>query len=51
VVLDALSAATTVDNVIIVGLTGKSGLECSKKMYFVSNQGKMVATCKPEAGK
>ena len=42
-VLDALSESKTVDNVIIVGLTGKSGLECSKKMYFVSNQGKMVA--------
>ncbi len=41
-VLDALSEAKTVDNVIIVGLTEKSGLECSKKMYFVSNQGKMV---------
>jgi GTP:adenosylcobinamide-phosphate guanylyltransferase len=41
-VLDALSGAKTVDNVIIVGLTEKSGLKCSKKMYFVSNQGKMV---------
>jgi GTP:adenosylcobinamide-phosphate guanylyltransferase len=41
-VLDALSAARTVDNVIIVGLTDKMGLECTKKMYFVSNQGKMV---------
>ena len=42
-VLDALSESKTVDNVIIVGLTEKSGLKCSKKMYFVSNQGKMVA--------
>src|SRR5512136_1510228 len=41
-VLDALSAARTVDNVIIVGLTEKMGLNCTKKMYFVSNQGKMV---------
>jgi GTP:adenosylcobinamide-phosphate guanylyltransferase len=41
-VLDALSAASTVDNVIIVGLTEKMGLKCTKKMYFISNQGKMV---------
>ena len=41
-VLDALTAAKTVDNVVIVGLTEKSGLKCGKKMYFVSNQGKMV---------
>jgi GTP:adenosylcobinamide-phosphate guanylyltransferase len=41
-VLDALSDARTIDNVIIVGLTDKVGLQCTKKMYFVSNQGKMV---------
>jgi len=50
-VLDALSAAKTVDNVIIVGLTEKSGLVCSKKMYFVSNQGKMVANLQAGARK
>jgi GTP:adenosylcobinamide-phosphate guanylyltransferase len=50
-VLDALSAAKTVDNVIIVGLTEKSGLKCGKKMYFVSNQGKMVANLQAGARK
>jgi GTP:adenosylcobinamide-phosphate guanylyltransferase len=50
-VLDALSAAKTVDNVILVGLTDKSGLECSKKMFFVSNQGKMVANLQAGARK
>ena len=50
-ILDALSEAKTVDNVIIVGLTEKSGLECSKKMYFVSNQGKMVANLQAGARK
>ncbi len=50
-VLDALSAAKTVDNVIIVGLTEKSAVECSKKMYFVSNQGKMVANLQAGARK
>jgi NDP-sugar pyrophosphorylase family protein len=50
-ILDALSEAKTVDNVIIVGLTEKSGLECNKKMYFVSNQGKMVANLQAGARK
>ncbi len=50
-VLDALSAAATVDNVIIVGLTDKMGLKCTKKMYFVSNQGKMVQNLQAGARK
>jgi GTP:adenosylcobinamide-phosphate guanylyltransferase len=50
-VLDALTAAKTVDNVIIVGLTEKSGLQCGKKMYFVSNQGKMVQNLQAGARK
>ncbi len=50
-VLDALSEAKSVDNVIIVGLTEKSGLKCSKNMYFVSNQGKMVENLQAGAHK
>src|SRR5512136_1328251 len=50
-VLDALSTAKTVDNVIIVGLTDKMGLQCGKKMYFVSNQGKMVQNLQAGARK
>ena len=50
-VLDALTAAKTVDNVVIVGLTEKSGLKCGKKMYFVSNQGKMVENLQAGARK
>jgi GTP:adenosylcobinamide-phosphate guanylyltransferase len=41
-VLDALCQAETVENIVIVGLTEKNGLHCSKKIYYVSNQGKMV---------
>jgi len=41
-VLDALTESKFVDNVIIVGLTEKSGLKCGKNMYYVPNQGKMV---------
>ena len=41
-VLDALTEAKTVENVVIVGLTEKSGLKCGKKMYFIPNQGKIV---------
>jgi GTP:adenosylcobinamide-phosphate guanylyltransferase len=50
-VLDALTEARSVDNVIIVGLTEKSGLKCGKKMYFVSNQGKMVENLQAGAKK
>lgn len=42
-VLDALSDAKNVDNVIIIGLTPKSGLTCRKPTYYLSNQGRMLA--------
>jgi GTP:adenosylcobinamide-phosphate guanylyltransferase len=50
-VLDALTECESVDNVIIVGLTDKSGLKCGKKMYFVSNQGRMVENLQAGAKK
>ncbi len=42
-VLDALSDAKTIDNVIIIGLSAKSGLKCKKPIHYLSNQGKMLA--------
>src|SRR5512147_2662898 len=42
-VLDALGNAKEVDNVIIVGLSPKSGVTCKKPTYYVSNQGRMLA--------
>lgn len=42
-VLDALGDAKQVDNVIIVGLSSKSGVTCKKPLYYVSNQGRMLA--------
>ena len=42
-VLDALGDAKKVDNVIIVGLSPKSGVTCKKPTYYVSNQGRMLA--------
>ena len=42
-VLDALSGAKRVDNVIVVGLSAKSQLTCKKPLYYVSNQGRMLA--------
>jgi GTP:adenosylcobinamide-phosphate guanylyltransferase len=42
-VLDALSDSKSVENVVIVGLTAKSGLTCSKPLHYVSNQGRMLA--------
>jgi GTP:adenosylcobinamide-phosphate guanylyltransferase len=42
-VLDALSDSKKVDNVIVIGLTSKSGLTCKKPLHFISNQGRMLA--------
>ncbi|MFZ5881483.1 MAG: NTP transferase domain-containing protein, partial [Chloroflexota bacterium] len=42
-VLDALGGAKNVDNIIIVGLTPKSGLTCEKPLYYLSNQGRMLS--------
>src|SRR5215213_802326 len=36
-VLDALGNAKKVDNVIIIGLSPKSGVTCKKPIYYVSN--------------
>jgi GTP:adenosylcobinamide-phosphate guanylyltransferase len=41
-VLDAISSAKTIDNVIVVGLTEKAGLTCKKPIHFISNQGRML---------
>lgn len=41
-VLDALCEAKTVDNVIVVGLTEKTSLTCSKPVHYIPNQGKML---------
>ena len=42
-VLDALSEAETIENVIMIGLSPKSGVTCKKPMHYVSNQGRMLA--------
>lgn len=42
-VLDALGASKHVDNVIVIGLSPKSGVTCKKPTYFLSNQGRMLA--------
>jgi GTP:adenosylcobinamide-phosphate guanylyltransferase len=42
-VLDALGEAKSVDNVIVIGLSPKSGVTCRKPLYFISNQGRMLA--------
>jgi GTP:adenosylcobinamide-phosphate guanylyltransferase len=42
-VLDALGDAKHVDNVIVIGLSPKSGVTCKKPIYFLSNQGRMLA--------
>lgn len=42
-VLDALSEARNVDNVIVIGLSAKTGLTCKKPIHYISNQGRMLA--------
>lgn len=42
-VLDALSGAKKVDNVILVGLSAKNTLTCKKPLHYVSNQGRMLS--------
>ena len=42
-VLDALGEARNVDNVIVIGLSAKSGLICKKPIHYISNQGRMLA--------
>ena len=42
-VLDALGNSKRVNNVIIIGLSSKSGVTCKKPLHYVSNQGRMLA--------
>ena len=42
-ILDALGDAKSVDNVIVIGLSAKSGLTCKKPLHYISNQGRMLA--------
>lgn len=42
-VLDALGESHWVKNVIVVGLSPRSGVTCSKPLHFIGNQGKMLA--------
>ena len=42
-VLDALGEAQTVDRVVVIGLTDKTGLACRKPVSYISNEGKMLA--------
>jgi GTP:adenosylcobinamide-phosphate guanylyltransferase len=42
-VLDALGEAKNVDNVIVIGLSSRSGVTCKKPLHFLSNQGRLLA--------
>ena len=42
-VLDALGDSKQVRNVIVIGLSPKSGVTCKKPVHFLSNQGRMLA--------
>ena len=40
-ILDALSGARSIKNVLIVGLDGTEGLACKKMLHYLPNQGGM----------
>jgi GTP:adenosylcobinamide-phosphate guanylyltransferase len=42
-VLDALSTAKSIENVIVIGLSAKSGVTCAKPLHFLPNQGRMLS--------
>ena len=42
-VLDALSGTKHINNVIVIGLSPKSGVTCKKPLHFISNQGRLLA--------
>jgi hypothetical protein len=50
-VLDALGGARDVDQVVVIGLTEKSGLSCAKPLSYIPNQGGMLANVLAGIGK
>ncbi len=42
-ILDALSNAKEVDQVIVIGLDASNNLTCSKPLHYIPNQGRMLA--------
>ncbi|MCC7118660.1 MAG: nucleotidyltransferase family protein [Anaerolineales bacterium] len=50
-VLDALNASQQVENIIVIGLSAKSGLTSKKPLYYLSNQGRMLANIVAGVGK
>ncbi|MBK6793303.1 MAG: nucleotidyltransferase family protein [Anaerolineales bacterium] len=42
-IVDALAESKSVDQIIIIGLSQKSELACSKPLHYISNQGRMLA--------
>lgn len=42
-VIDALGEARSVDQIIVIGLSPKSGLTCKKPIHYLSNQGRMLS--------
>jgi len=45
-VLDALSGASSIDHVLVVGLDQDCGLTCAKPLHFLSDQGHMLDNIK-----
>ncbi len=50
-VLDALSASHKIDNIIVMGMSEKIGLVASKPVYYLPNEGRMLANIVAGIGK
>ncbi len=50
-VLDALSAAKTIDRVVVIGLSDKAKLNCKKPLAYIPNQGKILENLKAGTAK
>jgi len=42
-VIDALGEANTIDRIVLIGLTARSGLTSRKPLVYISNEGRMLA--------
>lgn len=45
-VVDALDQAKTVDRIVVIGLTDKAGLKCTKPLTYVPNEGRLLENIK-----
>src|SRR5512143_1774551 len=50
-VLDALCGAKSIDRIVVIGLSAKAELPCTKPISYMSNQGKLLENLKAGTAK